>query len=205
MAHLDFIFIRARDEKDTWGWLGPKASREEVLDACERRTELVVPVSPFMNLGLDLPHYPCLTGDTQVVTDKGPKPIAEIRMGDNVLTHKGRFRTVYKCIEREYKGAMVVIRTHNGRAIKVTPEHELYAWSEKYFPGRRGHPVLRQAGMVERSDYLYEVYPARTAHLLKVVEVRSEVFEGKVYNLHVMQDESYVIHKGPAVHSCSFH
>jgi len=56
--------------------------------------------------------------------------------------------------------------------------------------------------MVEKGDYLYEVYPARTCHLLKVEDVRSEAFEGKVYNLQVMQDESYVIHKGPAVHCC---
>lgn len=204
MADLDRISIRARDEEATWGWLGSKPGREEVLDAYNRSADpIVLPCAPI-NLDLDLACDLCLEGSTLIKTDSGPKPIASIRVGDSVLTHKGRYRTVYNCIEREYEGPMVAIRTHNGAWIKITPEHEVYAWSEKYFPGYRGHPVLRHASMVKKGDYLYEVYPARTCHLLKVEKVRSEVFEGKVYNLQVMQDESYVIHKGPAVHSCSY-
>jgi stringent starvation protein B len=201
MANLDGIFIRARDEDDMWGSLGPKPGREELLNPCKRSTEPVVLVSTSINLGLAFPHDLCLAGDTEIVTEKGPKAIAEINVGDNVLTHKGRFRTVYKSLQREYEGPMVVIAVHNGASIRMTPEHELYAWSEKYFPAYRGHPVLRQASLVKKGDYLYEVYAARTAHLLKVLDVRSEAFDGKVYNLRVMQDESYVIHEGPAVHS----
>ena len=203
MANLDRILIRARGKDDIWGSLGLRPRRQEALDGYKRSTEPLVLVSALMNLGPDLGHDLCLAGDTQVVTDKGPKPIAEIKRGDNVLTHKGRYRTVYNRIERGYEGAMVVIRTHNGTKIRITPEHELYAWSERYFPAYRGHPVLRQANTVRKGDYLYEVYPARTAHLLKVEDVRREVFDGKVYNLQVMQDETYVIHEGPAVHSCS--
>jgi len=202
MAHLKCILIRARDEDGTRGWFGSRPSRKEVLDACNRSADPIVLPSASINLGLDPVYDLCLEGSTLIKTDSGPKPIASIRVGDSVLTHKGRYRTVYNCIEREYEGPMVAIRTHNGAWIKITPEHEMYAWSEKYFPGYRGHPVLRQASMVERGDYLYEVYPARTCHLLKVEKVRSEAFEGKVYNLQVMQDETYVIHKGPAVHSC---
>ena len=203
MANLERILIRARDKDDTWDSLGLRPRRQEALDGYKRSTEPLVLVSASMNLGPDVRHDLCLAGDTQIVTDKGPKPIAEIKRGDNVLTHKGRYRTVYNRIERGYEGAMVVIRTHNGTRIKITPEHELYAWSERYFPVYRGDPVLREANRVQKGDYLYEVYPARTAHLLRVEGVRSEAFEGKVCNLQVMQDERYVIHRGPAVHSGS--
>lgn len=39
--------------------------------------------------------FPCFVAGTQVYTDKGYKSIEDIRVGDMVLTHKGRFRNGY--------------------------------------------------------------------------------------------------------------
>ena len=38
--------------------------------------------------------YPCIRGDQRVHTDRGLIPIKDVKVGDEVLTHKGRFRTV---------------------------------------------------------------------------------------------------------------
>lgn len=37
---------------------------------------------------------PCFVAGTLVMTDRGMKPIQDIKVGDYVLTHKGRFRKV---------------------------------------------------------------------------------------------------------------
>jgi len=182
----------------------PMLGRELALEIYKQTKEPMVLLSPSMNLGVDLPYDLCLEGSTQIKIEDDSKPIAEIKTGDSVLTHKGRYRTVAKCIKREYDGPMEVITIERGARFRLTPEHKVYVWSEKYFPSYRGKPVLKQASMLQKGDWLYQITRPNTATLVRVSERSTEIWEGLVYNLHVMGDESYVIDKGPAVKNCSF-
>lgn len=46
-------------------------------------------------------EYLCLRGDTKIITKDGYKLIENIQIGDEVLTHNGRFKKVIKTFERE--------------------------------------------------------------------------------------------------------
>ena len=74
--------------------------------------------------------YPlsCLTGDAQITT-KGyiSKSIKDIKMGDKVLTHKGRFRRVTKTFCRDYGKEILNIDCGGLMRLNITPEHQILA------------------------------------------------------------------------------
>lgn len=76
---------------------------------------------------LFLMEYMCFAGDTPVITPTGVKSISDIKTGDMVLTHKGRFRRVYETMKRRYSGPAVSILANGyNRPIISTPEHPYY-------------------------------------------------------------------------------
>lgn len=68
----------------------------------------------------------CLLKGQPIVTVEGMKPIEEIREGDLVLTHKGRFRQVTRIMQRSYKGrAYKVYLSQGGKPLVLTEEHPI--------------------------------------------------------------------------------
>lgn len=69
----------------------------------------------------------CVLPDSPILTlDRGVQKIKNIKVGDKVLTHKGRFRKVSQVMKREYNGDMIKITSHKmGIPIVLTPEHRL--------------------------------------------------------------------------------
>jgi len=68
----------------------------------------------------------CVPPDTKVVCYDRVKQISEVREGDLVLTHKGRFRRVRKVMRRFYEGELVGIRPRKyNRILWFTPEHPI--------------------------------------------------------------------------------
>jgi len=73
----------------------------------------------------------CLDPNTPVVTEAGLKPIKEIRAGDRVLTHRGRFRPVLSKSVRLYTGPLYKIRVHGiPDPITITKEHPVLVASK---------------------------------------------------------------------------
>lgn len=69
----------------------------------------------------------CLPPNEPVMTRDGWKAIGKIREGDQVLTHRGRFKAVKKTFRRQYAGNLVEIHPYGADApIRVTPEHPIY-------------------------------------------------------------------------------
>lgn len=64
--------------------------------------------------------YSCFRGDTLISTDKGEKPISEVKEGDYVLTTKG-FRKVLKNINQGVKECIKI--TVDNTDIYCTPDH----------------------------------------------------------------------------------
>lgn len=79
--------------------------------------------------------YPCFTESALVLTKDGYRPISEIRVGDEVLTHLGRWRRVNATMRRE--GAPLQrVSAQGSPDITTTPEHPFLA-REQYVHGKK--------------------------------------------------------------------
>jgi site-specific DNA-cytosine methylase len=67
---------------------------------------------------------PCFLAGTPVLTPRGPAAIEDLRSGDEVLSHEGRWRNVTTVHARQYEGALTRLRVKYGRdPFLSTPEH----------------------------------------------------------------------------------
>lgn len=64
----------------------------------------------------------CHTASSPVLTDKGEKPISEIKSGDLVFSHTGTLKKVLNTQVSAYKGDLLLINI-GGKTTEVTPEH----------------------------------------------------------------------------------
>ena len=68
----------------------------------------------------------CLPPWMEVVTSEGSKRIDEVKVGDNVLTHMGRYRAVTQVFSRNYSGRLFTFKTlGNVEPLTVTEGHPL--------------------------------------------------------------------------------
>ena len=69
----------------------------------------------------------CVRGNTKITTNPSytSKPIREIKIGQRVLTHEGRFQPVEQVFERKYQGRMIKIEISNLKKIEATPNHPI--------------------------------------------------------------------------------
>lgn len=92
----------------------------------------------------------CVPENTKVITEGYiPKKINEIKVGEKVLTHLGRFKKVKEVFERNYQGEIIEIKVSKFRSLKLTPNHPVLALPRKniqcYFSHSRNYiPVCRE-------------------------------------------------------------
>lgn len=108
--------------------------------------------------------FPCFTGDTLVLTDKGYKRIEDIKPGDKVLTHKNRYKKILKTMNNGEKGIWK-LKGMCFDEIKCTENHkfftrEMYRKYPRYENGKRGkerhfrQPVWKECKDLTKKDYL---------------------------------------------------
>jgi len=70
-------------------------------------------------------HLHCLAPESPILTlNRGIQKIKDIKVGDRVLTHKGRFMKVSQVMKREYSGDVIRITPKKiGIPITLTPDH----------------------------------------------------------------------------------
>ena len=69
----------------------------------------------------------CLPSGSLIKTEKGYHPIEKVKVGQKVLTHKGRFRPVIRTLWRAYGGDIVDIRVRkSSEIVSLTTNHEIY-------------------------------------------------------------------------------
>src|SRR3989344_1701030 len=108
-------------------------------------------------------HYVegCFLAGAQVLTSSGEKPIEEVRIGDQVLTHKGRYRKVNKLFKRPYSKKVFTIKYYGDSQaeLQVTGEHPLLVSKRQKSEYRNTSFKLQwvRADQVRKDDYL--VYP----------------------------------------------
>jgi hypothetical protein len=120
----------------------------------------------FGMLGCDFHCGYCFTGDTMVVTNRGPIPLQEaFELGDTCLTQpdgdisfpddlkaitsSGSFRKVRGVFRHHYEGEMTNIKPYYLPAITCTPDHRVYATADI-----NQLPELVQAKCLTREHFL---------------------------------------------------
>lgn len=89
----------------------------------------------------------CLHPDTLITTNRGPVPIRNIRPGDRVLTHEGRFSKVLRTSRRRFAGRLLEIKADGMIPIRMTSGHRVLSnWKYRYSYHARGlswHEIRR--------------------------------------------------------------
>ncbi len=110
-------------------------------------------------------HYVegCFLAGAQVRTRSGEKPIEQVEVGDEVMTHLGRWRKVYHTQRRPYHDKVYAIRFYgdSGRKLRVTAEHPLLVVRRERQSMRNKEFQLAwvRADSVTEGDYLVVPVP----------------------------------------------
>src|SRR3990170_8019286 len=105
-------------------------------------------------------HYVegCGLAGSMVRVRDGEKPIEEVEIGDEVLTHRGRFRPVRDTMPRRFEGPIfrITFAGEGYRSLAVTPRHPfLVATRERAREHNRDFtPEWKEAWELRKGDYL---------------------------------------------------
>jgi ribonucleoside-diphosphate reductase alpha chain len=133
-------------------------------------------VVPFLKVANDtaVAVNQCFAPETTVFTADGPRPIAEVKVGDLVLGQRGRYREVTEHFTYEQKEGMVRVGVKHGiNDIRVTDGHPFWAirgvpmeQSIERILGQiergRFRPEWVEARRLSRGDYVAQVIPGET-------------------------------------------
>ena len=111
----------------------------------------------------------CLPTWTPVVTSKGIVQIEKVIVGDKVLTHTGRFKTVTQVFTRKYSGRLFTFKTlGNVEPLSVTEEHPILIytpngtnWVHPHQISYRTYltkPVIKETESLTELKYVHEQY-----------------------------------------------
>jgi hypothetical protein len=79
-----------------------------------------------LNNGSQITALPCVLPDERIITKEGVKLAKNIKVGDMLLTHEGRYRPTIQRFETPYSGPVITFNTGD-RKLTVTPEHPILA------------------------------------------------------------------------------
>lgn len=180
---------------------------------------------PMLRVFNDTARYvdQCFTPDTHVFTDGGWKMIHKIRVGDQVLSHAGRFCRVERVLEHEIEsdeqllefsvaGAKIrVTNTHQILVVRIT-NRERSEFSPRMFITGRARMLYLDACDVTTDDYL--VFPKESAATfdgcggvthqdlclvhIDSIDCVAGGHDGIVYDFEIEDDHTYVTRMGVA-------
>ena len=94
----------------------------------------------------------CLEPSTLIQTDTGLREIQDVLIGDKVLTHKGRFRSVTRVMRRHYEGPIVKVSSYGLTGnTRITPEHPIWVGGDEFLSVDQNFDNFNLANLSELS------------------------------------------------------
>ncbi len=87
--------------------------------------KLFDPIDPDLTDLLPPNHFNALAAGALISTRRGEVPIENVRVGDYVLTHRGRWQKVYATMRKQERCEIQRLQISSGRALWATEEHPL--------------------------------------------------------------------------------
>lgn len=113
---LNVLFPNVRKVKDV-----KKLNRKICKEVVEKHGKIRLLIGGF----------PCFPAGTPVLTDVGERRIESVKVGDRMLTHKGRYKKVVRTGSK-YAPALLKITATGALPFRVTCEHPFWARERKY-------------------------------------------------------------------------
>lgn len=140
----------------------------------------------------------CFEAGTPVMTITGEKNIEDIRVGDRVLTHRGRFRKVEGVKISESSDIYNLVSSKNSTKLYVTGNH-LMLTDTGWLKVSELNPALH---MLMSSEEMLHHDAADNLTYHSIVEVtKLDGRTSKVYDIQVEEDESFSV-AGVIAHNC---
>jgi hypothetical protein len=89
----------------------------------------------------------CFIAGTLITTRKGDIPIESIVVGDEVLTHTGKYRRVTETIQRPYQGSLITVYASD-RTVTATKDHPFCAKTKAGIEWREAQELLPQDNLM---------------------------------------------------------
>ena len=137
----------------------------------------------------------CFKGGTLVTTDKGDKPIEEIKEGDLVLTRKGFKKVTHSWCSGEKDCISVNVE---GSEIICTPDHRFI---DAFNNEIEAQDLTEEITLLKAVKFRKNKYQLRPAHL--TAKTSSVVEHCKVYDIEV-EDCHEFFANGVLVHNCAY-
>ncbi|HET8910661.1 MAG TPA: ribonucleotide reductase N-terminal alpha domain-containing protein, partial [Ktedonobacteraceae bacterium] len=156
--------------------------------------------------GHQVTFYNCMPPDQEVLTADGYKPISEIKIGDQVVTHRNRLRPVLHKFERETEETLYIIRPKKigYDDLRLTGDHKVYIirseWVNKH-KSRDGLKLQHQPDWIPAKDIKPGDYVAVAhngeEHSPNPISLQDyiphyETKDGKLFKSTVRGDHGYV-------------
>lgn len=122
----------------------------------------------------------CFTPEVEVLTKDGYKQIVDIKVGDEVLTHNGRWKKVKSTMFREYDGEIDVYKSSVlSSSIRSTPEHPFYQGGNKWEISSKNNKLV-----------LLKYEPTKSSLMLDILEYVKDIkrVDGKDIDLFFDDD-----------------
>ncbi|MCI0487279.1 MAG: hypothetical protein L0229_11855, partial [Blastocatellia bacterium] len=165
-----------------------------------------------------LTFYNCMPPEQEVLTAHGYKPIAEINVGDLVVTHRNRLRPVLHKFERETQEPIYIIKAKKlgYDDLRVTGEHKILAIRSEWVNTHRSRDGLKlqqepqwiPARELKPGDYIAAPYdgkerPASSISIsgygqydemwwVDIEKISTVDYSGCVLDIEVEEDHSFV-------------
>ena len=165
----------------------------------------------------------CFSGDTNIITKNGIKKIKDVKINDEILTHKGEFCKTNLIFQRPYSGDMIIIK-FNEQEIKCTPNHKFYVIKKtekkpklvkaenlekedilltpKFKDKNTFNLILENFAITNENQLLLQNLKIENQRILLPINgIKKENFEGYVFNLSIDKIHSYSAN-GVSVSNC---
>lgn len=174
----------------------------------------------------ELTFYNCMPPSQEVLTESGYRPIAEVNVGDMVVTHRNRLRRVLHKFERETEEPIYHIRAEglSDDVLRLTGEHKIHAIRAVDFIEGRTEPQWIPAAHLMVGDFVSALavsemvsapiaisaggiadIPTRFQQggltWSVITDITTEDYAGWVYDIEVDEDHSF-ISAGVVVSNC---